>query len=64
MDRESTPEAEPEHVKETTHGTVESARQELRELKRTLLLSKLREMKDLAPADSADPPIRRREEDR
>ena len=45
MDRESTPEAELEHVPETTHGAVENARQELRELKRTLLLSKLREMK-------------------
>lgn len=48
MERQSTPEAEPEYAKETTLGTVENMRQELRELKRTLLLSKLREMKDLA----------------
>jgi hypothetical protein len=62
MDRESTPEVEPEHVKETSHGAVESARQELRELKRTLLLSKLREMKELSSADTEDPPRRRRPE--
>jgi hypothetical protein len=58
MDRESTPEVEPEHVKETTHGAVEGARQELRELKRTLLLSKLREMKDLSRKNTEEPPGR------
>ena len=61
MDRESTPEVEPEHIKETSHGTVEGARQELRELKRSLLLSKLREMKELAPVETEDAPNRREE---
>lgn len=46
MDRESAPEASPEHIEETTRGVVENAQEELRELKRMLLLSKLREMKD------------------
>jgi hypothetical protein len=54
MDRESTPEATPEHI-ETTRGAVENAQEELRELKRTLLLSKLREMKDPSlPEPKAD----------
>jgi len=61
MDRESTPEVEPEQLKETSHGTVEGARQELRELKRTLLLSKLREMKELAPVETRDAPRRRKD---
>jgi len=58
MERESTPEATPERI-ETTHGAAENARQELRELKRMLLLSKLREMKDLSlPEPKADKPTR------
>ena len=57
MDRESTPEVTPEHI-ETTHGAVENAREELRELKRMLLFSKLRE-KDLSlPEPKADAPTR------
>jgi hypothetical protein len=59
MDRESTPEATPEDIKETTHGVVENVRQDLRELKRTLLLSKLREMKDPSmPEPRADAPTK------
>ena len=59
MDRESTAEATPDYVRETTHGVVDNARRELRELKRTLLLSKLREMKDLSmPEPRADAPTR------
>jgi hypothetical protein len=59
MDRESIPEATPEYVRETTHGVADNARRELRELKRTLLLSKLREMKDLSmPEPRADAPTR------
>ena len=58
MDRESTPEATPEHI-ETTHGAVENARRELRELKRALLLSKLRETKEVSlPEPKADTPTR------
>ena len=54
MDRESIPEATPEHA-EMTQGAVEDARQELRELKRTLLLSKLRETKNPSlPVPKAD----------
>ena len=61
MDRESTPEATPERI-ETTHGAVENARQELRELKRTLLLSKLRETKEPSlPEPTADAPTRGRQ---
>ena len=59
MDRESTPEATPEYLRETTHGAVANVRSELRDLKRTLLLSKLREMKDLSmPEPKADAPMR------
>jgi hypothetical protein len=61
MDRESTPDATPEHI-ETTHGAVEKAREELRELRRMLLLSKLREMKDPSlPEPKADAPTRGRQ---
>ena len=59
MDRESAPEATPERIEDTTHGAAESARRELGELKRMLLLSKLREMKDAAlPERKADAPTR------
>jgi len=61
MDRECTPEATPEHM-ETTHGAVENVRQELRELKRTLLLSKLRETKEPSlPEPTAKRPARGRQ---
>ena len=59
MDRESIPEATPEQIEDTTRGAAENAREELRELKRMLLLSKLREMKDLSlPEPKADAPTR------
>jgi hypothetical protein len=59
MDRESTPEATPEHIEETTRGAAENAREALHELKRMLLLSKLREMKDPSlPEPKADAPTR------
>ena len=58
MDRESIPDATPEHV-EMTHGVVENARKELRELKRALLLSKLRESPNPSlPEPKADEPMR------
>ena len=58
MDGESIPEATPERI-ETTHGAVENVRQELRELKRTLLLSKLRETRNPSlPESKADAPTR------
>jgi len=59
MDRESIPEATPEQIEDTTRGAVGNAREELRELKRMLLLSKLREMKDPSlPEPKADAPTR------
>jgi len=60
MDRESTPEATPEHI-ETTHGAVENAQEELRELKRALLLSKLRDTKSLSLPEKADAPTHGRQ---
>ena len=58
MDRESIPEATPEHA-EMAHEVVENAREELRELKRTLLLSKLRESTNPSlPEPRADEPTR------
>jgi hypothetical protein len=50
---EHIPEQPPEHVAENTRGTADSAREELRELKRPLLLEQL--AKRNSPSQMAKP---------